>query len=353
MRGFLFMSENYYKLRDNSVKERLDKLKKDLPYFCSDFFVGVANKTTPLTRMNYAYDLRIFFYYLSKYAPQIHGRSPKQIGLMDLNLITPKEIENYLDFIGEYEYMGRKYTNSTRAKCRKLATVRTFFDYFYKREKLTHNVTDIIENPTVRDKNIVRLEANEIVDLIDLAETGYALTPTQQIFHKYTRERDSAMISLMLGTGIRVSECVGLDVNDLDFEINGFKVVRKGGDVDILYFSDEVAKSLKSWLTEREKLDLSPTEQALFVSLQNRRISIRAVQNLVKKYSRIVAPLKKISPHKLRSTYGTNLYNETRDIYVVANTLGHRDMNTTKKHYAAMSDETKRQAARKVKLREY
>ena len=79
---------------------------------------------------------------------------------------------------------------------------------------------------------------------------------------------------------------------------------------------------------------------------------MRSVENLVKKYARIVTPLKKITPHKLRSTYGTNLYKATNDIYLVADVLGHADVNTTKKHYAALEDERRRSARNKVRLRE-
>ena len=77
---------------------------------------------------------------------------------------------------------------------------------------------------------------------------------------------------------------------------------------------------------------------------------MRAVENLVKKYAKIVSPLKKITPHKLRSTYGTELYRETGDIYIVADVLGHRDVNTTRKHYAAITEDHRRAVADKVKL---
>ena len=93
-------------------------------------------------------------------------------------------------------------------------------------------------------------------------------------------------------------------------------------------------------------------EDALFLSLQNKRMSVRSVENLVKKYARIVTPLKKITPHKLRSTYGTNLYRESGDIYLVASVLGHNDVNTTRKHYAAIEDDRRRSARNIVKLRE-
>ena len=86
--------------------------------------------------------------------------------------------------------------------------------------------------------------------------------------------------------------------------------------------------------------------------MQYKRINVRSVEILVKKYSKLAAPLKKITPHKLRSTYGTQLYNETKDIYIVADVLGHRDVNTTKKHYAAISEDNRKDVAEKVKLRQ-
>ncbi len=346
------MSEQYYIERKDNITLRLRELRKDLPYFCSEFFLGVENQTTPLTRLNYAYDLRIFFDFLTKEIDKFAGKKVSQFSLMDLNEVSASDIELFLDYLTVYEYRGITYHNNEQAKARKLSTIRSFFKYFFRKEKIQNNVTAKVDLPKLHDKEIVRLEDNEMVDLLDQVETGYALTPTQQAFHRHTNIRDFALVTLLLGTGIRVSECVGLDVQDIDFNINGFRVIRKGGSQVVLYFSEEVADTLKKWIKERSEIKgLDPNENALFLSLQKKRISTRAVQNLVKKYSRIVTPLKKISPHKLRSTYGTNLYRETQDIYVVADVLGHKDVNTTKKHYAAMSDDIRRDAANKVKLR--
>jgi len=115
-----------------------------------------------------------------------------------------------------------------------------------------------------------------------------------------------------------------------------------------------VSAVLKDYLAVRKEIIPQPGhEHALFLSMQKRRITVRAVENMVKKYALVVAPLKKrLSPHKLRSTFGTNLYHETGDIYLVADVLGHSDVNTTRKHYAAMSDDRRRLAAQSVKLRD-
>ena len=160
------------------------------------------------------------------------------------------------------------------------------------------------------------------------------------------------MLSLFLGTGIRVSECIGIDLDDLDMENNAFIVTRKGGNQVVLYFPPEVADALGEYLEERKKTVPMPGhENALFLSLQRKRITQRAVQNLVKKYASIAAPLKqKISPHKLRSTYATNLYQETSDIYLVADVLGHTSVDTTRKHYADMTDARRKMAAEHVHL---
>ncbi|MBO5851301.1 MAG: tyrosine-type recombinase/integrase, partial [Clostridia bacterium] len=156
-----------------------------------------------------------------------------------------------------------------------------------------------------------------------------------------------------LGTGIRNSELVGLNVDDVNFDDFSFVVTRKGGNRTILYFNEEVYNALNKWIIYRNSIkDLDKSEKALFLSLQNKRISVRTIQELVKKYAKVITPLKKITPHKLRSTFGTNLYHETNDIYLVADFLGHSDVNTTKKHYAAMSEDVRRKAIKSVKIRE-
>ena len=184
-------------------------------------------------------------------------------------------------------------------------------------------------------------------------ESGNKLTKQQEHFPDITKVRDLAIVTLLLGTGIRVSECVGLDLNDVDFKNHGIRITRKGGNQVVVYFGDEVESALLSYLQERSAvIPLSGHENALFLSIQKRRITVKSVERLVKKYAGLVTQVKKITPHKLRSTYGTQLYKQTGDIYLVADVLGHSDVNTTKKHYAAMEDERRRMARNMVSLRE-
>ena len=231
--------------------------------------------------------------------------------------------------------------------------MRRFYAYYYRYEMIGENPTLKVDMPKIHDKAITRLDVNEVAEFLDNVESGNKLSKAQLKRHEKLKTRDLALLTLMLGTGIRVSECVGLNISDVDFETDGIKIRRKGGYEAVVYFGDEVETALLDYLEEREHIiPESGHEDALFLSLQKRRMSVRSVENLVKKYASRVTTLKKITPHKLRSTYGTALYKESGDIYLVADVLGHKDVNTTRKHYAAQEDERRRAAARYVHLRE-
>lgn len=234
-----------------------------------------------------------------------------------------------------------------------MSSLKSFYNYFFRNERIQTNPAALVKLPKLHEKEIVRLEIDEVARLLDLVEDGDSLTERQKAYHKKTRVRDLALMTLLLGTGIRVSECIGLNLNDVDFNVDGIRIHRKGGKEVIIYFGDEVELALRDYMEERRHIVPAPgNEEALFLSMQKKRLNVRSVENLVKKYAQAAAPLKKITPHKLRSTYGTNLYRETGDIYLVADVLGHADVNTTKRHYAALEDERRRSARNKVKLRE-
>ncbi|MBQ3158543.1 MAG: tyrosine-type recombinase/integrase [Clostridia bacterium] len=343
---------DYFIERNNKNTVKLRRILKDMPEFCYDFFTGIENNTSTLTRLNYAYDLRVFFDYLFNETNVFHGKNIYTLEATDLVNVKTAHIERYVSYLSTYEDReGKMRTNTERGKARKLAAVRAFFKYFYKRDIIPADVSTKVSMPKLHEKSIIRLESDEVSKFLDEVESGRGLSGHARGFHKKTRKRDIAMLTLLLGTGMRVSECVGLNLSDIDFKINGLKVTRKGGNQVVLYFSDEVKVPLVDYIEERKDNPLLKDEPALFCSLQNKRITPRAVENLVKKYAQIVTPLKHITPHKLRSTYGTALYRETGDIYIVADVLGHKDVNTTKKHYAAISDDIRKKAATKVRLR--
>lgn len=343
----------YFTERGIKNSEKIKQLQKELPECASDFLLGIEGNSSVLTRRAYCYDMLTFFQYLKHECPKFNNKKVIEFDYEDLNKVTDTDIERYLSYLNSFKREdGKYYSNSEKTKSRKFACIRAMFKFFYKKNKISENITEKVTPPKVHEKEIVRLEVDEVANLLDYVENGDKLTKTQQSFHEHTAKRDVAIITLFLGTGIRISELVGLDINDIDFNQRGFTITRKGGNRVILYFGDEVDKALKDYLKVRKNNKaVSSDENALFLSLQNKRLGVRAVELIVKKYSKLVTSLKRITPHKLRSTYGTNLYKETGDIYVVADVLGHKDVNTTKKYYAAITDDIRRNAANKVKLR--
>ena len=338
---------SYYQKRDIQNRLKMAKYIDKLPGFCFDYFVGIENNTSSLTRYNYSIDLYIFFNYLARH---IFNKKEIEITLDDLNNLQTRNLEQYLSYLSYYDIDGKNYQNDEKGKARKLASVRSLFKYLFNHDLLQSNIASKIQTPKLHSKEIIRLDNHEVDKLFQAVESPNDFSKHQQEYNKNTFERDNAIITLFLGTGIRISELVGLNIENFDFSQNAFLVTRKGGNQTMLYFSNEVALALKTWLEKRATLGLDEEEKAMFISLQNRRISVRAVENLVQKFAQLASPLKKISPHKLRSTFGTNLYKATKDIYIVADVLGHKDVNTTKKHYAAISEDIRKSVVEKIKL---
>ena len=347
---------------DLAYREQLDQKRLEtirqmllvLPRSCADFIRSLMSTTSMLTRLAYTIDLGTFFDFAMKELTCFTAQSATEVTDEQIALLKPRDIELYAEYLSLYykqsgleEGEQRLLRNQTLGVMRKLSSLRSYFNYLFRTQRIPANIVSLVPLPKKHDKPILLLERDEMEKLLAAIATGTRLTPQQAAFHKITQARDFAIVMLFLGTGIRVSECVGIDMEDIDYRVNALLVTRKGGNQVILYFPREVADALKAYLVQRETINaMDGHEHALFLSLQRRRITQRAVELMVKKYAMLVVPLKRrMSPHKLRSTYATNLYQATEDIYLVAEALGHNDVNTTRKHYASMSDERMRQAA--------
>jgi site-specific recombinase XerD len=325
----------YIEQRNAKTLQLLDEAKKTLPPFCNRFFLGVSQTTQPLTRLNYAYDLGIFFKFLSTEIATFMGKKPSEYDIEDLEKVEVMDIELFAEWLGK--------SNKPRAIMRKLSCLRSFFAYFFKKGEIEKNILPNIDLPKLHSKNIVRLESDEVEHLLKSVKDGEDLTVGQKRFYKKNSFRDTVILTMFLSSGMRVSELVGLNVGDIDLKNKSFRIIRKGGNESVLYMTNELYDTLNDYLKTP-----APPERPLFLSKENKRLCVRAVQNLVKKYTSTAVPLKNISPHKLRSTFGTNLYRATGDIYAVADCLGHQNVNTTKKHYAAITEQVRREAIEKL-----
>ncbi len=357
--------KSYHDQRDVRNTLQLREILDTLPRFAKSYFRAIEPTTSTMTRLSYAYDIRTFFRYLQENNPVFSKVDIQEWTVDYLDKLDATDIEEYQEFLKVYNIdpssmtgasrTVKEVTNGENGLKRKMSALRSFYAYYFKREMIVKNPTLLVDMPKLHEKEIVRLDDDETAILLDYIEHGGDnLTGQKKVYYERTKIRDLAIVTLLLGTGIRVSECVGLDMQDVDFRNNGIKVTRKGGKEMIVYFGDEVERALRTYIEEDRALitPLPGHENALFYSTQKRRMGVQAVENMVKKYAKEVTTTKKITPHKLRSTYGTALYRETGDIYLVADVLGHSDVNTTRKHYAAQADDRRRAAARAVRLRE-
>ena len=334
----------YHEQRDLKNKKKLQELLAALPPFCADFFRGIEPATSSMTRLSYAYDISTFFDFLRKLKPELEKLSVENISLEQLCAVTIQDLERYLEYL-KYrpDDPEHKNVNKEQGIKRKFFSLKSFFGYLCRVGLLTVNPTLSMQMPRTHAKEIVRLNSEEMKELLAEVDSGSGLSGRQKAFHERTRLRDSALLALMLGTGIRVSECVGLNLDDVDMKESGIHIRRKGGKETTVYFNAEVARRLNEYLSVRTGIETLPEHKnALFLSLRNQRITVRSVEYLVKKYASIIAPKKKITPHKLRSSYGSAVYKETNDIYLVADILGHNDVNITRKFYAAIEEDRRK-----------
>lgn len=210
-------------------------------------------------------------------------KTPKDLIADDLNKYTSYDLELFLNYLSDYvNDDGVDFTNSERGKARKLSAVKSLFKYFFRRGLLNSDVSAKVDSPKIHEKEIIRLERNEVNDLLDTVEQGSGLSPQQRAFYNKNAVRDMAIVALFLGTGIRVSELVGLNVEDVDFKNNSFVVTRKGGNRVILYLNEEIKEYLTVYIKYRETLLLPKDEKALFISIQKTRLTTRAVENIIK-----------------------------------------------------------------------
>ncbi len=347
----------HYKQKERHQKETYHDLLAQLPPCARDYLRDKDLTTQISTRISYAYDLLTFFRFIQNNNPYFKNREIKAFTYEDLELFSSEdftEYQHYLEFSTESED-GEAHENGKRSIARKMASLRGLYEYHMKHENVQKNPMLLVQMPKIKkDKNIIRMNNYEVQNILQAVETtNGAMSERQRKALEKTKGRDLAILTLMLGTGIRVSECVGLDLTDIDFKVNSLTIVRKGGGQDIIYFGNEVHKVLEDYIQgERKSVNINEGhEKALFISSKGNRMSVDAIERLVKKYGHIAVPNKKITPHKLRSTYGTALYRETGDIRLVADVLGHENINTTIDFYAAIEDEHKRKAANAVSLR--
>lgn len=326
--------------------EKRDSLLSELPSYVRDYIRSIRNRTAVRTQYEYLKDIQAFMNYVKDVIDK------DDLSFDDFAKLTKKDFEEYFEYLERYEKDGKTVTNGRTSIKRKLSSLRNFFSYLFENEYIPSDEIRKVGIPKLHKKDIIHLEKDEASNLLTDLEKGRTLTKKETDYHNKQSVRDLAIIYLMLSSGIRVSECAELDMNDIDMKNRCVHIIRKGGDEATVYFSDEAADYLQAYLEQRKNdKDADDNETALFLSSRKKRMCVRAIEMMVKKHASRYVPTKKITPHKLRATYATNLYKETGDIYLVAETLGHKDVTTTKEHYANMSEEHKRENRNRIQFK--
>lgn len=354
---------DYSHEHDEKLLEKFDVLKKRLPRFLEKYFIAKSD-LLPSTLLNYATDLSVFFEWLMDYN-DYNDIELRNLPFDSIKSVTSDDINIFIKgYLTKYEHEGKIYRNDYNGKARKLSSIKSMYKYFLINKDIEQDPSAIVELKAPSEHEIIYLQPNEVAELLDCIDYGENsssdecenINKRRNAWHEINRSRDLAIITMLLGTGMRVSELVGLDITDIDFEDGAIHITRKGHRRDTVYMGEEIEETLSDYLNNK-RLSYHPdeNEKALFLSLRHKRITVRSVEVLLKKYVAAALPYRsgeKISPHKMRSTFGTTLYKETGDIKLVADTLGHRNIATTQKHYAASDTEIKRSAFRNVRLRE-
>ena len=339
-----------------NLRKKSDEVIRKLPDCVRIYFRSMRTQNkSERTIYQYAFDLKNFFEYLQDTAAykDKNIRSMRIDQLLD-NL-TKEDLQEYIETFSTYTVEKKTSKGNVTSEVisspayisRRISSLKAMYKYFFECGDIKANTADLLKNPKLKDKNILIMDGDEIDRILAAVETEDGLSDRQKAFHKTQKKRDKAILTLFLTTGIRISELSGIDLQDIDFKENAIRIVRKGGNEDEVFINEKVADLLKDYIeTERNNLLSGHECNALFVSRQKERLKQRNIETLIKSYSEKAGLNKKITPHALRRTYGSYLYAQTDDIYLVAQVLGHRSVDTTKRYYAKMSRERKKDAAK-------
>ncbi|MBD9280923.1 MAG: hypothetical protein EGS70_11185, partial [Clostridiales bacterium] len=242
---------------------QIREILKGLPQACGDFIRSIAVTTGTFTRLAYAIDLRTFFTFLQRERVAFADTPLTHLTDQQIGSVTQSDLTAYIEYLTYYfkEQDADEETaplkplvNHELAIKRKLSAIRSFYEFLFKNQRISANVTTLVSLPKIHEKPIIRLSQEEMIRMLEQSATGAGLSERQKTYQKLTAKRDFALISLFLGTGIRVSECVGLNISDVDLENNAFLVTRKGGNQVVLYFPPEVATALADYLDGKYSL---------------------------------------------------------------------------------------------------
>ena len=342
-------------LREHEIVSRCEEIQAGMPKYLRGYFAYLKGNVLPRTRYEYLRDLQFFFRYLINETDLTSADAPSDIRLEEINSIKSVDINIFIDYCRKYSVEDDDqivvYENSNRTLARKKSSLSVFFKQLYRDGLIDNNITDgfdPIRVPKASEREIKALQDDEVMIMLDAVSTGANLTPREKQFWEKTKKRDKAILVVFLTYGLRLFELQQLNVSSFNFTRGEFKIYRKRDKEAVMPLNKSVTQVVMDYIDNERKKDseLDPEHQdALFLSLQGKRMTERQIRELVKKYTSIGLGTSRhegYSPHNLRATAATSLIGRGNSIFDVQELLDHEQVTTTQL-YAAHKMNVKRE----------
>ena len=328
--------------KENEIYLECEELENQLPKFLRGYFAYLKGNVLPKTRLAYLHDVKFFFKYLIEETNLTDAETTDKIRLSDLEHVKAVDVNMFIDYCRKYKVETDNsvyiYENNNKSLARKKSSVSVMFKQLYRDELLSKNITDgfdPIRVPKPGEREIKALQDDEVMIMLDAVSTGAGLTNHERSYWEKTRLRDKAILILFLTYGLRLSELHQLNVSSFNWNRGEFKIYRKRGKESLMPLNKSATAVLHDYI-DNERADDSTLEDehkdALFLSLQGKRMTERQIRELVKKYTSIALQTSRkagYSPHKLRATAATSLIGRGNSIFDVAALLDHEQVTTT------------------------
>ena len=328
--------------KENDIYMECEKIQKELPSFLRSYFTYLKGNVLPMTRLAYLHDIRFFMNYLINETDLTKADIPKHITSDEMNEIEAADINLFIDYCRKYMVDNGEtvtvFENSNRSLARKKSSVSVMFKQLYRDGIIEKNITDGFDPIRVSkpgEREIKALQDDEVMIMLDAVTTGNGLTNHELSYWEKTKLRDKAILVMFVTYGLRLSELQQLNLSSFNFSRGEFKIYRKRGKESTMPLNRSVQMVLNDYITTERNTVIpedSAAEDALFLSMQGKRITERAIRELVKKYTSIALNTSRragYSPHKLRATAATSLIGRGNSIYDVAALLDHEQVTTT------------------------
>ncbi|WP_226665341.1 tyrosine recombinase XerS [Metabacillus litoralis] len=326
--------------------KKLQVLLKELPWYVEEYIDHKRRKLSAASLLNYCHDYKIFFNWII--AEQLYEGNLTEIPLELLEKLTVQQVEGFLHAL-QYQLHNKEITVN-----RKLSALKSLFNYL-------QNIAETRDLKPYLNRNVMaKIEFNELKDSMETiankmegkillgdeyenfrrfiaSDYGESIKENKKLvnFYSLNKERDTAIVSLILGSGLRLSEVVNLDLDDIDFKKFTARVIRKGNKEQYVYFSKIAMDDLLEYLKIREKrYDVEKNNKALFVAAamgpkgKSRRLTGRSIEKLIEKYATAFGK-PSLSVHKLRHSFATRYHAEINDVPKLRRQLGHSSIQTT------------------------